>query len=101
LHDGLLAVAVHQAAKPDSAGGGVSRKIPATIPVASTEWVSRNTQNVTANHIVKLMTDTSSVLTNRCTNVRSVLRLKSMARALLDMMWTPVSRFYEFRPLKL
>jgi hypothetical protein len=79
----------------------VSRKIPASIPVASTEWVSRNTQNVTANHIVKLMTDTSSVLTNRCTNVRSVLRLKSMARALLDMMWTPVSRFYEFRPLKL
>ena len=57
--------------------------MPATIPVASTDLVSRNTQKVTANQTVKLMTDTSSVLTSRCTNARSVLLLRSSARVLV------------------
>jgi hypothetical protein len=31
----------------------VTKKIPATMPVAGTDLVSRNTQNVTANQVVK------------------------------------------------
>jgi hypothetical protein len=63
----------------------VSRKIPATIPVASTELVSRNTQNVTANHIVKLMTDTSSELT---TGVRTCDLCFGSDRWLAPCCWT-------------
>ena len=72
--------------------------MPATIPVASTDLVSRKTQNVIANQTVKLMTDTSSVLTSRCTKVRSVLRLRSSTRVLLvDMSErSPVGRYFEY-----
>ena len=47
-----------------------TRKIPAISPVAKTDLVSRYTQNVTANQTVKFMTDTTSVLSSRCRNVR-------------------------------
>ena len=46
--------------------------MPATMPVANTDLVSRNTQKVTANQTVKLMTETSRVLTSRCTKARSL-----------------------------
>jgi hypothetical protein len=70
--------------------------VPATIPVASTDLVSKNTQNVTANHTVKLMTETSSVLTSRCAKARSALLLRSRARVLVvDMKRTPVRRCYQ------
>ncbi len=49
-----------------------TRKIPAMIPVAATDPVSRNTQKVTANHTVKLTTDTTRVLTSRCAKTRCV-----------------------------
>lgn len=39
-----------------------TRKMPEIIPVAKTDLVCRYTQKVTANHTVKFMTDTSSVL---------------------------------------
>jgi len=67
----------------------VIRKIPATIPVASTDLVSRNTQKVTANQVVKLMTDTSNVLTSSWMKVRSVLLFRSRVRIELDMFWSP------------
>ncbi len=38
--------------------------MPATIPVASTDRVSRKTQNVMANQTVKFITETSKVLTS-------------------------------------
>src|SRR5215218_3716595 len=47
-----------------------TRKIPAISPVANTDLVSRYTQKVTANHTVKLITDTTRVLSSRCRNVR-------------------------------
>ena len=57
--------------------------MPATIPVAKTDLVSRNTQKVIANQTVKLMTETSSVLTSRCTKARSLPLLRSRARVLV------------------
>ena len=62
---------VDQAAEPDAGQRGQTRKMPATMPVANTERVSRKTQNVMANQTVKLITDTSRVLTSRCRNARS------------------------------
>ena len=53
--------------------------MPATIPVASTDRVSKNTQNVMANQTVKFITETIKVLTSRCRNVRSDAWLRSMA----------------------
>ena len=47
-----------------------TRKIPAISPVANTDLVSRYTQNVTANQTVKLMTETTRVLSSRCRKVR-------------------------------
>ena len=47
-----------------------TRKIPAIMPVANTDLVSRYTQNVTANQTVKFMTDTTRVLSSRWRNVR-------------------------------
>ncbi len=49
-----------------------TRKMPAMMPVAITERVSRNTQNVTANQTVKFTTDTVNVLAIRCANTRCV-----------------------------
>ena len=48
-----------------------TRKIPATMPVASTDCVSMKIQNVMANQTVKFITDTIKTLSSRCRNVRS------------------------------
>src|SRR5690349_6438697 len=47
-----------------------TRKIPEISPVATTDLVSRYTQKVTANHTVKLITETTRVLRSRCTKIR-------------------------------
>ena len=43
---------------------------PPITPVATTERVSRYTQNVSANHRNELVTPVTSVLTSSCRNVR-------------------------------
>ena len=90
----FFAVVIDEAAEPDPADGRRRKKMPATIPVASTDLVSRNTQKVTANQTVKLMTETRSVFTSRCGSARAVLLLRSSARVLVvDMRKrAPVSR---------
>ena len=62
-----------------------TRKIPAISPVANTDRVSRYTQNVTANQTVKLMTETTRVLSSRCRNVRCGPVRRSSAGAVLVM----------------
>ncbi len=62
-----------------------TRKIPEMSPVANTDPVSRNTQNVTANHTVMLMTETTRVLSSTWRNVRSGPARRSGAGAVFDM----------------
>ena len=56
------------------------------MPVASTDRVSRNTQKVIANQTVKLMTETISVFTSRCRNVRCAARPRSRADGFVEGM---------------
>ena len=72
-----------------------TRKIPEISPVANTDRVSRYTQKVTANQTVKLMTETTRVLSSRCRNVRCGPVRRSSAVAVLVMApprrWLPAS----------
>ncbi len=59
-----------------------TRKMPATMPVASTDCVSMKIQNVMANQTVKFITDTIKTLSSRCRNVRSPRLRKIQHRCL-------------------
>ena len=66
-----------------------TRKMPATMPVASTDCVSMKTQNVMANQTVKFITDTIKTLISRCRNVRSPWWDRSSTGAFALLMTLP------------